>query len=300
MKKLISCFYLMGTLVLGAQTLSNPSFETWGSPAEYAADTVPNQWWTMYCNSSHQTTDAFQGIYATRLQGTFLCGIAPGILVNGTKPVNYMNMIESGSPFTSKPSAIGGFYKYTEVTTDDSAEVTIILKKYNIYTLQRDTVGIGYSAMAAASGYTSFNVNINYLMPTETPDSMIIMFNSSKYMHFDPVTMALPNLYIDRIGLPETANGIEPINDYCGTTHPSVVFPNPMIETGTLLIKGDITTFQTFDLRIFDVSGKLVRQESISAKSTMDISRTGLLSGTYLYTIRSGNTHVTSGKFLID
>jgi hypothetical protein len=293
MKKILIGLMMITGVSLSAQTLSNSGFENWNITSTYAADTVPNQWYAMYCNTVHQTTDAFQGTYATRIQGYFSCGIAPGILVNGQQPVGYGNIIEGGTPFTSKPSAITGFYKYTDVTAGDSAEVTIILKKFNTFTMRHDTVGIGIQPLGAASGYTTFTVNMNYPLPSLTPDSIIIMFNSSKYYMWDSITYALPNLYIDKIMLPQTTAGIGENNEHFMQ---SSVYPNPMNDNSTLLIEGDLAGIKDPLLTIFDASGKKVSTKELTHNS---ISISGLSSGNYIYIISNSEKVISNGKIIV-
>jgi hypothetical protein len=292
MKKIIFLLSLSAGFNLSGQTLSNPGFENWSSVTTYTTDTIPNQWYAMYCNTVHQTADAYQGSYATRIQGYFACGIAPGILINGQQPAGYGNIIEGGTPFSTKPATINGFYKYTEVTNNDSAEVTVILKKYNAVAMKYDTVGLGIAPLAAAAAYSPFSVAINYLLPSETPDSIIIMFNSSKYYHFDMVTGALPSLYIDRILLPQETAGIEE----SGQVIHSVVYPNPSAGTITLHIEGDEWKQQDTELSIFDAAGKMVRMEKISHNEQVI---NGLPKGNYMYTLSVESEILSKGKIIV-
>ena len=139
MSKILIAFLLLAGFSINAQTLTNPNFENWGTGSMYS-DTLPTNWWPFSCNTIHQTTDSYQGNYATKIQGWFACGIAPGIMVNGQAPLNYGEFMEAGTPFTSKPAIFSGYYKYTDVTAGDSAEVTVILKRYNTVTMERDTI----------------------------------------------------------------------------------------------------------------------------------------------------------------
>ena len=77
----------------------------------------------------------------------------------------------------------------------------MVLKRYNTITMQRDTIAYSVKTLPASSSYTPFTVNLTDLMPGVTPDSIIIMFNSSKYYMWNETTMALPMLYIDRINM---------------------------------------------------------------------------------------------------
>jgi hypothetical protein len=295
MKKILTGLLIITGFGLSAQTLLNSDFENWNFTTTYAPDTVPNNWYAMYCNTVHQSTDALQGSFAPRIQGYFACGIAPGIMVNGHQPAGYGNIIEGGTPFTSKPAAINGSYKYTEVTEGDSAEVTIILKKFNAVTMKHDTVGIGVQSLGAAASYSAFTVNMNYLLPSLTPDSIIIMFNSSKYYLWDQVTMALPSLYIDMIKLPEP--GVAGISENNPSYFQSVVYPNPFSDHSELLIKGDLSSYKNLEMTLFDTAGRKVRSTKITDNP---VKLSSLSSGNYIYKICDAENVIASGKISVN
>jgi len=295
MKKILIGLLMMTGISLSAQTLSNAGFESWNVAGSYSSDTLPSQWWSMYCNTTHQSSDAYQGDYATRIQGYFGCGIAQGIMVNGQKPDNYYNIIESGTPFTAKPISISGFYKYTDAEPGDSAEVTVILKKYNAATQTRDTVGLGTAALSATGSYTSFTVSINYLAPAETPDSIIIMFNSSKYNLVNMSTWVLPNLYIDRIALSQSVS-VAGITENAATPFQSAVYPNPFSGSAAITVEGDLSKVSGLRLDVFDASGRKVWSGDV-AQNTVMIS--GIAKGNYMYTISSRERQFSAGKFIV-
>ncbi|MCW3072610.1 MAG: hypothetical protein JWO44_2500 [Bacteroidetes bacterium] len=286
---------MVAGISLSAQTLSNAGFESWGVTSTYSSDTLPNQWWSLYCNTTHQSTDSYQGAYATRIQGYFSCGIAQGIMINGQPPAGYYNIIESGTPFSTKPAGISGFYKYTDAEPADSAEVTVILKKYNTATQMRDTVGLGTAALAAAGGYTSFTVNINYLMPAETPDSIIIMFNSSKYNLVNTTTWMLPNLYIDRIMLPQSV-AVAGITENQAGLFQTTVYPNPFSGSATVSIEGDLSKVSGLQLDVFDAAGKKVWTGEVN-QNTVILS--GISSGNYMYTLGTKDKQFSGGKIIV-
>ncbi len=299
MKKLIIAFAVLTSFSSNAQTLSNPNFENWAATPGYYADTMPLNWWSFYCNTVHLTTDASAGSYASKIQGWFSCGIAQGIMVNGTAPATYGSFMDAGTPFTSKPTSISGFYKYTDVTAGDSAEVTIILKRYNISTMQRDTISYSTQALPASAGYTLFTVTMNDLLPGVTPDSIIIMFNSSKYLMFDMTTMALPILYVDRIVMPETPSTATGITEQNNTLFTSTVFPNPFSGTASLVIDADVNQLKSAVVSIFDMSGKKVSEINNLSSTTVIIEQNSLSKGNYLYEVSTDTALLTRGKFIV-
>lgn len=296
MKKLLIAFLLLAGLSMNGQTLTNPGFENWTTSSTYGTDTVPTNWWPFFCNTVKQTTDAYQGTYATTVQGWFACGIAPGVLVNGQAPTNYGSFMESGTPFTSKPTTFSGFYKYNDQGTGDSAEVTVVLKHYNTTTMQRDTIAYSVKTLPATTGYTMFTVNINDLMPGVMPDSIIIMFNSSKYNMWEETTMALPILYIDRINMPETPMSI---TEQSNSLFTSSVYPNPFSGSATLLIDADLSKLESVMLTIFDVNGKKVMDLGKISSNRVEIQQQNLSKGSYFYQITEKNELISQGKFIV-
>jgi hypothetical protein len=294
-KGIIAMLLLLAGLSMNAQTLSNPNFESWAPVTGYYTDSLPLNWWSFNCNTVHPTTDAFQGSYAGRIQGWMSCGIAPGVMVNGSAPAGYGDVIQSGTPFMTKPASLSGFYKYVDVAAGDSAEVTVILKRWNSTLQKRDTVAYGSLTLAASTVYTTYTVNINDRMPGVSPDSIIIMFNSSKYNGFDPVTWTLPTLYIDRIAMPETPNGIAEI---AGSLS-SLVFPNPFSDEAIVSIDGQINGYCNPVLQVFDATGKEVMRTAVEGNKAR-VSRATLATGTYIYKVSNADGSLLSrGKFMI-
>jgi len=296
MKKLLIAFLLLAGLSMNGQTLTNPGFESWTITSTYAPDTVPTNWWPFYCNTVKQTTDAYQGTYATKIQGWFACGIAPGIMVNGQAPLDYGSFMESGTPFTSKPSTFSGYYKYNDQGKGDSAEVTVVLKHYNTLTMTRDTVAYSVKTLPATASYTMFTVNINDLMPGVTPDSIIIMFNSSKYYMWNDSTGELPSLYIDRINMPETPMSIiESENPLLSSS----VFPNPFTGSASLVIDANFEQLESAIVNIFDMSGKKVMEIKDLRSNKVLIEQGTLSQGNYMYQVNNSNTMLSQGKFVV-
>ena len=295
-KTVFIAFLLLAGWSMNGQTLTNPGFENWTTSSGYAPDTVPTNWWPFYCNTVKQTTDAYQGAFATKIQGFFACGIAPGILVNGQAPLSYGNLMESGTPFNTKPATFSGYYKYNDQGTGDSAEVTVILKRYNATTQQRDTIAYSTKALPASSSYTMFTVNIIDLLPGVTPDSIVIMFNSSKYNSWNDSTWELPILYIDRINMPEAPNGIAEIGN---PIFQSLVFPNPFSGSTTLRIDATNEQLESAQLVIVDMTGREVMRLENITDNVIIIEQGQLSIGNYIYHVYGKNQVLTKGKICI-
>lgn len=137
-----------------------------------------------------QSTNAQNGTYAAKLTTVSVLGpiIGPAILFTGrfkTYNIDYTDILknaELGVPFTMKPKTLNGYYNYSP-TNGDSALASVLLTKYNTGTSSRDTVGYGeFVVKTKVSNYTAFSVSIDYTYAngTEIPDSVLVMFASSK------------------------------------------------------------------------------------------------------------------------
>lgn len=189
---------------------------------------------------------------------------------------------------------IQGFYKFTDVQPGDSAEVTVILKRFNTTTQQRDTVAMGSIALPTSASYAMFSVNINDRIPNVAPDSIILIFNSSKYHLVDWNIGVLPSLYVDAIKLEEASGTVE-----LNTSVHTLLFPNPFTETATLAIQTEHIGMNELVLEVYDTQGRLVfALEGITA-GFVEIDRNGLVSGNYFYLLKNENAVFASGKMTV-
>ncbi|MDZ7742823.1 MAG: PCMD domain-containing protein [Bacteroidota bacterium] len=132
-----------------------------------------------------KTTDAVSGQYAARIEtiqpedfflmaGTLATGIFEPDLENPVKS------LRQGVPFTSKPSAFSGYYKYLPVD-GDSCNLYATLSKWNSATHKRDT--IAYAGLPQMeeypSEYTKFTFNFEYYQEGIVPDTLIMIMVSS-------------------------------------------------------------------------------------------------------------------------
>lgn len=293
MKTKLILLMLITGLGLNAQTIPTPDFENW---VTNDCGTSPNLWWSSYCTAT-QTTDAYQGTYASKIQGFMCCGIAQGMMVNGKQPSAWWNIINAGTPFKSKISTFSGYYKYTDVTAGDSAEVIVILKKYNSILGKHDTVAYGTAALAPSSNYTKFMVNIKDCKPGIMPDSIITIFNSSKYLMLDTI-WSMPILYIDNIDLPE-ADATMGIEENTNTLLQSVVYPNPFSDKTSIVINDNIRPFENLQVDIFDGLGKKVKSVSNINGNKGEIDRNDLSKGTYFYQVNDKESVISKGNLIV-
>ncbi|MDQ3046163.1 MAG: T9SS type A sorting domain-containing protein [Bacteroidota bacterium] len=294
MKKIFLFLILTATVTSKAQFL-NGGFENWTPVTTYMTDTLPDQWWSLNCNTVKQTTDAAQGALATRIQGFMSCGIAQGMLINGQYPLSG-NIIDAGTPVFGKPGFITGFYKFTGGAAGDSAEAIVILKKFNSFTGRHDTICMGSTALPPVSVYSPFTVNIIDLAPGINPDSILVIFNSSKYYSVDTINWEMPALYIDKLSLPPNFTGIEDQNILLMQ---SVPYPNPASENITIQLSSG-KDVSKLSIVIYDVTGKLILSRAQLSENRTVINCQELIEGTYFYQFVSESQVISSGKFTVN
>ncbi|MDR1458828.1 MAG: PCMD domain-containing protein [Bacteroidales bacterium] len=125
--------------------------------------------------------DAYEGSYSLKVVsrpmsfgGTtiFLPGVA------ATLAIQFLPSLDCimGEPFTSRPTAITGYYKYVPVN-GDSAAIEVNLKSNGT------EIGKGKEVITNASNWTRFYIPINYT-GNETPDSIVVILASSAMYDF--------------------------------------------------------------------------------------------------------------------
>lgn len=164
-----------------AQYLPNPDFEFW---VETEHDTLPKDW----ANSQFgvgRTSGGAHGEYAVTIWNWYF--YSKGRIALGEKDILENDLIRSGIPFPLEGKGtfvLNGHYKYVlgsnggQGTTDDSAVVFILLKKYNHQTQHPDTAAFAIKKLGPADTYTLFSVPI--YVNRDSVDSLALLFYSSE------------------------------------------------------------------------------------------------------------------------
>lgn len=94
--------------------------------------------------------------------------------------------VVSGVPFTSRPSALNGFYKYLPDITDgnDRATVDVALVHRNDDGSET-VVASGHQELRTASDFAAFHLQLNYTLFDVRPTHLQLMFCSSNRADFD-------------------------------------------------------------------------------------------------------------------
>lgn len=282
---------LLAVLVkANAQNINNGGFENWTLDSNL--DTIPDDWWGL----TFKSTDSYSGKYAALVKGVPMCGIAPGIMVNGIAPSNFWSApLAGGTPISTKFNSFNGYYKNAIFCESDSSIITIIFKKYNVIYNKIDTIGYGQQVLAHVTNYTAFQVNITDMQPGIRPDSVIVRFESSKYNCFtmDSVNFNTASLYIDEVSfereIPMTVSENETKNEV-------KIYPNPFSNTTVLTVSNSM---DEVCVELVDINGKIVKTIVGNNTNRLLIDRNGLADGTYVYRLWNGNTLLKYGKLVI-
>lgn len=155
-----------------------------------------------------QTPESYAGPYAAKLVSTIFSPqvgtniLLPGLL--GATKLDIPNQtIHLGKPYTQKPVAIHGYYRYAPVN-GDSAMILVILHKFNATLAKRDTIAyMRQIYTSTVNTYTEFNLPLVYYDNTATPDSITLVMIASAALNLQSLTdcqgQAGSTMYIDEI-----------------------------------------------------------------------------------------------------
>lgn len=179
------------TGVTSQPALMNGDFESWESNTIYN----PSNWLSQYSQGDgvFRTTDAYAGDFALELI-TFLgnnnSGLAaqPGMISNGYYD-NSCNCMKGGFPFSNQVDTLVFYYKYTPADVNDSAQISVNLRK------EGSSFGWAGTFLPASSSYQLVEIPFNF---GQIPDTATIQVQSTLWS--DTILSSIgANLKIDNI-----------------------------------------------------------------------------------------------------
>ena len=177
-------------LRLSAQaTIPDGDFENWTPGTAGQFEEPSSNWWTSL-NALKllgapatvvKTTDAHSGTYAAKLTSAqWNTLLLPGLLVCGDFDATASTFLVTGQPFTDRPSALRGWFKYFPAN-GDSAGIAALLTRWDAANGRRDTLGIAATVLYdTVPTYTDYNLPFVYSSLTLAPDSLILALVSSQ------------------------------------------------------------------------------------------------------------------------
>ena len=276
------------------QNVPNPDFESWNTQNVYTlngwnARTSPNG------SSVSQTTDAYAGIYAMKLQTIMINGDT----ISGYAQTGSSNNNNNGNwwptfPVKTRPTSLNGFYKYFP-QGNDTFFVNVGLWKSG------QMVGYGnYALPDTTDSYSSFTAPISYFpnFPTGTPDSATIQIGTFTMNSGNSRPKGQSIAYIDNLSFDSiVASGIfESKNQINNLT----IYPNPA--QTKLNIQFQLLQKEKVAISIFDLNGrevlKLSEQNFDTGKHEIKVDVSNLLNGIYFVNTQSGSS-ISHSKLVI-
>ena len=290
---------LSATVKSSAQTtLPNSGFEQWdssGQPSPFDWH-QPSDWSSTNpvteFNSAGITKsfDAHSGTFGAQIKSQNIFGTqhAGGLVCGHAKTFfsNYSILpITGGEPVSGKPKKVRGYYKFSTLTSGDSAYVIAINKKWNSSLTQPDTIGFGIIKLPPISTYTLFEIPISDWNALVNPDSIVVAFFSS-----NPDTgLSGGILIVDDVEL-DFETGIATVAE---TNKLIRIYPNPASDILTVSIdQKNIFT----ELTVFSSLGELILSENISEKNSIQFNTKTFQSGLYWIEMKNKNGELIREK----
>jgi Secretion system C-terminal sorting domain len=292
MKKFITLLMCSSTLlILNAQDIPNPGFETWIDNGTYEE---PEFWSTPNPFTSlagvvvvEKSEDAASGNYSARLEtkdilgGTFQ---APGLLTLGEFSVNLQTQVYSfsgGLPMTDLVSFVYGKYKYAGVDGDSANVIAYSFRHPQGEAI--DTVAMGAVFLHDAADWTDFTLPVYQISP-DTPDTFNIIILSSGVFNLTTGSV----LFVDDISILTT--GVNELKEDSQVT----IYPNPTTDKVTFKASSAENNRKLF---IYDLIGRVIANTSFTnPKITVDLER--FPQGVYTYRIMNDAQLLKAGSFV--
>lgn len=294
MKKwILSAVAIVAAATAAVAQIPQESFEKWDS-----VETVelPPGWYGGQFGSG-KVESAHSGRYAASVWNWYY--YAKGYLITGPRGTWFVDLAAAGVPIDYKPTKLTGYYRYDlgrNQRKNDSAVAYVMLKRYNPETGKRDTIGFAKKLLGPAAAYTPFTVDIRDYAPGILPDSITLAFVSSDsgfcegesdgnccYLSIDDIQLSLSS------GVSYDAR---PLFDAAR------VYPTPLRSSGR--IEWSARAGTSYTLRLYSVSGALVRTVDGLTGGSARIDRAGLPSGEYLFEIRHGDGVAGRGRVVVE
>lgn len=286
---LLASFLFIGTGAF-AQTIPNGDMETWIPVAGYdsiAGFTSTNLFFIPSVNVT-KDTDAHGGSFAAKMVGIAWLSIIPvpgGIGTNAK--VNLTTFTLSGGyPYTQRPNAFTGWFKYAPVN-NDSCVMLALFTKWN--GTARDTIGVAqYFGKSTGGSYQQFYSNVQYFSSADPDTAFVLALTSSAFL----TAQIGSELYIDdlnftfNVGVEETGYDAAVISAY----------PNPASDRLYIQLNNQ---HQVASLLVFDVLGNLVKQVKVQSEN-ISLPVNDLTNGMYFYQLKDNVMKTLhSGKFSV-
>jgi len=291
MKKFVLILGFLSIVIFTkAQYITNGDFESWTTGSDPTGWTSPNSLTSGFgiTTVTKETTDVYAGVNSANLTTKGLMTYSvPGILTNGAISVNMSAgtaSITGGKPFTQRPDAFTGYYKYTPAS-GDACVMTVFIFKWN--GASKDTIGYAqFSNTSAVSSWTQFSATFTYnaLYASETPDTIQVSVFSS-----NPTAAVVGSiLLVDNLNLEGGTLGMNKISLFKNIN----IFPNPSTDIINVQFN-NVTKAQT-TISIYSLVGQKVKETVLPIGTELSsINVRSLNKGMYFLSVQSGKDKYT-------
>ena len=253
------------------------SLEHWSSTNLFFAPSI----------SVVKTTDAHSGTYAARMNGTTYLGFipVPGGIGTNAKVDILAQTISGGYPFTLRPNAFTGWYKYTPQNNDSCIFLALLTKTTGS---NKDTIGTAVFIGHTQANYTNFYTQFFYFSPDDPDTAFVIALTSANFLGAQTGSV----LFADDLDF--TLNtGVPSVEDFDEIVK---AYPNPAKDEFNIELKHSHTGDY---LKVFNVLGNNIVTIPVKS-STIKINTAGLSNGLYFYRLENEKQQpIVSGKFSV-
>lgn len=276
-------FVFLFSITLLAQVVPNGGFETWtnGSPNNWYADNVVG-----FFTPVTQSTTAHTG--SSSVMGTVISYAGSPLA-----PILEAGSTLQGFTISQRFKTITGYYQFSPVQGDK------FIALFTLYNGQSLVASGSFEISASASSWTQFSVDFGYLS-SDTPDNCKIAFvidgpTSGTDYHVGS------NFLVDDLNLTGTATSVNDKNITPAKFSLEQNYPNPF--NPTTKIQYNLPQNSFVNLKVYNAIGKEVASliNSVVPAGTHEVvfDASGLNSGVYFYTLKTGNNFVQTRKMIL-
>ena len=198
-----------------------------------------------------------------------------------TDSLGYPDLSRCGIPFTARPLALNGFYRYTDssASANTRGKCIVLLKRWNATTHRADTIAYAENstALQPTSSIQPFTIALNY-RSAATPDTLMVAFLATSNPAV-PATLWLDALFLSYTSVSIATDAIIGIS----------IWPNPVATQ--LRFAGSIP--QTATITLCDAQGKTVLRAHF--QKALDVRL--LPAGMYLVRLENNGKLLYCGSF---
>jgi len=285
MKKIYLLFMFAALLpfTLFAQVVPNGGFETWtnGNPDNWFIDNAPT-----IATPVTQSTTAHSG--SSSLKGTVVTYLG-GIL----GPLVEAGASAAGFTVAQRYKTVTGYYQFSPVSGDR------FLGDFVLYKGSSPIASGTFDLSAASSSWTQFSIDFSYFT-NDIPDNCKIIFaidgpTSGSDYH------ASSYFLLDDLNLTGTATSVNDKNIIPAKFSLEQNYPNPF--NPTTKIQYNLPQNSFVNLKVYNTIGKevasLVNSVVPAGSHEVVFNASGLNSGIYFYTLKTGNNFVQTRKMIL-